>query len=132
MLSVVVLLGGVLGWVPAAVLRRRPPHPALSWSARLVRRLTRTGAGLALAALAGWLHLLQSLAGLQQVPFLVLQLVQLLGALAVLPAAVLVMQSVRAGAGWRSTTAWVLVLLALVGAAWFAVVFRLLAPSVSY
>lgn len=138
--SVLVLLGGGLVRAAAAVARRRSPsapsapiaRARTSWSAG---SLARAGAGLALVALAGWSAAVSALVGLEQVPFAVLrvlQSLQALGVLAVVPATVAVLQTVRSRAGWRRTTAAVLVLLALLGIAWFAVTFRLLAPSVSY
>lgn len=131
--STLVLLGSLVSGVAAAVrVRSRSSAAAPARSARL---LTRLGAGLALVALAGWLATVQSVMGLQQVPFAalrVLQVLQALGVLAVVPATVVLLQTVRSGAGWRRVTAAVVVVLALVGIAWFAVTFRLLAPSVSY
>ncbi|SDE29729.1 serine hydrolase domain-containing protein [Auraticoccus monumenti] len=134
LVSVLVLLGSVLTGVALAVVRFRRPS-AGPGAPRFARRLTRFGAGLTLVALVGWLVVVQALTGLQQVPFTalrVLQVLQALGALAVVPAAVVVLQEVRSRAGWWRTAAAVLVLLALVGTAWFAVTFKLLAPSVSY
>lgn len=133
--STLVLLGSLVSGIAAAVRVRSRSSSSTAAPARSVRLLTRLGAGLALVALAGWLVTVQAVTGLQQVPFAVLrvlQVLQALGVLAVVPATVVVLQTVRSGAGWRRATAAVLVVLALVGIAWFAVTFRLLAPSVSY
>ncbi|RII96082.1 hypothetical protein DZF97_18070, partial [Clavibacter nebraskensis] len=57
---------------------------------------------------------------------------QVLGALAVIPAALAAWQAVRTRRGAWIVAGRILVLLALVAVAAFAVGFRLLAPSVSY
>jgi hypothetical protein len=61
-----------------------------------------------------------------------LQVVQGLGVLGIVPAALQVVGAIRNRHGWRRVLGAVLVLLALAGIAWFAIEFRLLAPSVSY
>ena len=73
--------------------------------------------------------------GLQDVPGPVLramQVLQLVGLLGVLPAAVRLVDDVRRHVGWRRIAGSGLILLALAGAGWFAVEFHLLAPSISY
>jgi hypothetical protein len=97
--------------------------------------LSRIGQAVTLLALAGW-----SVAAVQALSFTdvpaatlrTLQGLQLLGALAVIPAALAAWQAVRTRRGAWVVAGRVLVLVALVGIAAFAVGFRLLAPSVSY
>jgi hypothetical protein len=72
---------------------------------------------------------------LQEVPVValrVLQVVQGLGVLAVVPATAVTLRAIRSRAGAWPTAAWVLVLLALAGLAWFAITFKLFAPSMTY
>lgn len=134
--SGVVLVISLLALPLGALARRRyGAAPPLGRPGRSARVLTRLGSLSTLVALAGWLGVVMTAVGLQDVPDLMLravQLPQLLGVLAIVPAAVVVVDTIRRRLGpWRVAAA-VLVLLALAGVAWFALTFRLLAPSVSY
>jgi len=62
----------------------------------------------------------------------VLQGLQVLGIVAVVPAVIALWQAVRERRGWAVTTGRVLVVLALVALAWFALAYRLVSASVSY
>lgn len=134
--SGLVLVISLLALPLGALARRRygavPPLGRPGQSARI---LTRLGSLSTLVALAGWLGVLATVVGGQDIPDLVLravQLPQLLGVLAIVPAAMVVVDTIRRRLSpWRVAAA-VLVLLALAGVAWFALTFRLLASSVSY
>ncbi|WP_434172962.1 serine hydrolase domain-containing protein [Clavibacter michiganensis] len=145
--SVAVLLVSVIVW-PATALagigRRRAARAdrddaAVSTVPRPRRSrahlLSRIGQAVTLVALVGW-----SAAAVQALSFVdvpagalrTLQALQLLGALAVIPAALAAWQAVRTRRGAWIVAGRVLVVLALIAVAAFAVGFRLLAPSVSY
>lgn len=133
--SVVVLLLSLLAWPVGAVLRRWAHRPRPDAAGRPARIATRVASAAALVALAGWFVAATTVMGLQEVPatgLRVLQGLQALGVLGLVPALVRVIGDVRRHAGWRRVLGSVLVLLALAGVAWFAVTYRLLAPSVSY
>jgi len=97
--------------------------------------LSRIGQAVTLAALLGW-----SVAAVQAISFVdvsaaslrTLQALQVVGALAVIPAVLAVVQGIRTRRGAWIVAGRILVVLALVGIAAFAVGFRLLSPSVSY
>jgi CubicO group peptidase (beta-lactamase class C family) len=97
--------------------------------------LSRIGQAVTLVALLGW-----SVAAVQALSFVdvgagtlrTLQAMQVVGVLAVIPAALAVWQAVRTRRGLWIIVGRALVLLALIGVAAFAIGFRLLAPSVSY
>jgi hypothetical protein len=138
--SATVLLLAVLIWPIAALVRRhyratgavtvRPDR-----TTRISRLLTRLAAASALVALAGWIQAVTQIMELQDMSFLVLrgfQALQVLGVLGVIPAAIVVTRGIRSRIGWMRVTGWILVLAALVGVAWFALTFQLIAPSVSY
>ena len=134
--SGVVLVISLLALPLGAVARRRYGAASpLGRPGQVARVLTRLGSLSALVAFAGWLGVVMTAVGSQDVPDLVLRAVQslqLLGVLAIVPAAVVVIDTIRRRLSpWRVAAA-VLVSLALAGAGWFALTFRLLAPSVSY
>ncbi|WP_043674180.1 serine hydrolase domain-containing protein [Clavibacter michiganensis] len=97
--------------------------------------LSRIGQAVTLVALLGW-----TAAAVQALSFVdvgagtlrTLQALQVVGVLAVIPAALAVWQAVRSRRGVWIVVGRALVLLALIGVAAFAIGFRLLAPSVSY
>ncbi|MFD6140005.1 serine hydrolase [Promicromonospora sp. NPDC060271] len=108
-------------------------HPERS--GRVVRLLTNIATVCAVLALGGWTATVLTVMSLEDVSefsLRQLQVVQGLGVLGIVPAALQVVGAVRHRHGWRRILGAVLVLLALAGTAWFAVEFRLLAPSVSY
>ncbi|MEU1588356.1 serine hydrolase domain-containing protein [Micromonospora sp. NPDC005710] len=134
-LSTVVLLLTVLSWPVGAVVRRRLGRAARERAGRTARILSRIAVGGTLLAFAGWVLSIGSIMSLQDVPGPVLrtiQVLQLVGLLGVLPATVRLVDDVRRHIGWRRVAGSGLILLALVGAGWFAVEFHLLAPSISY
>ncbi|WP_414171329.1 serine hydrolase domain-containing protein [Clavibacter tessellarius] len=97
--------------------------------------LSRIGQAVTLVALLGWTAAAVQALSLVDVPagqLRVLQVLQVLGALAVIPAALAAWQAIRARRGAWIVAGRILVVVALVGIAAFAVGFRLLAPSVSY
>ncbi|MDT0329702.1 serine hydrolase domain-containing protein [Nocardiopsis lambiniae] len=133
--SVLVLLLAVLSWPIGAITRRLASRPARDRAGRTARVLTRIGVVGALTALIGWAVVVTALMGLRDVPEAVLRAIQglqLLGVLAILPAAWVVVHDVRHRAGWKRYLGGALVLVALLGVQWFAVTFGLLAFDVSY
>lgn len=146
-LAVVVLLASVIVW-PATALagvgrRRRDLRAGLSTGsvATTPRRrdrtllLSRLGQASTLLALVGWAVVAvqaMSFAEVSVVTLRVLQGLQLLGVVAIVPAALVAWRSVRDRRGWAVVTGRVLVLVSLVVLAGFAFGFRLIAPSVSF
>lgn len=97
--------------------------------------LSRIGQAVTLAALVGWTAAAVQALSLVDVPaaqLRILQVMQVVGALAVIPAALAAWQAIRARRGPWIVAGRILVVVALIGVAAFAVGFRLLAPSVSY
>jgi CubicO group peptidase (beta-lactamase class C family) len=107
-------------------------------SPRLPGVLSRVGTVAVLLAILGWVVVAMSALSYQDVPAAVLRVVQalqLVGVLAVLPATAAVVQSVRLARGPMGVITVVgrlLVLLALAGVAWFAIAQPLLSLDVSY
>ncbi|KQO48383.1 MULTISPECIES: serine hydrolase [unclassified Frigoribacterium] len=146
-LAVVVLLASVIVW-PATALaglgrRRRDLRAGLSTGsvATTPRRrdrtllLSRLGQASTLLALVGWAVVAvqaMSFAEVSAVTLRVLQGLQLLGVVAIVPAALVAWRAVRDRRGWAVVTGRVLVLVSLVVLAGFAFGFRLIAPSVSF
>ncbi|WCN79329.1 serine hydrolase domain-containing protein [Micromonospora sp. LH3U1] len=133
--STIVLLLTVLSWPIGAIVRRRLGRAPRERAGRTARILSRLAVAGTLLALAGWVLSIASIMSLREVPAAVLrtaQVLQLVGLLGVLPAAVRLVDDVRRHVGWRRIVGSGLILLALAGAGWFAVEFRLLAPSISY
>jgi CubicO group peptidase (beta-lactamase class C family) len=146
-LAVVVLLASMIVW-PATALagvgrRRRDLRAGLSVGsvATTPRRrdrtllLSRLGQASTLLALVGWAAVAvqaMSFAEVSAVTLRVLQGLQLLGVVAIVPAALVAWRAVRDRRGWVVVTGRVLVLVSLVVLAGFAFGFRLIAPSVSF
>ncbi len=136
--SVAVLLIGLLARPAAGLVRRRygvPTPVSPSRADRTAMLLTRTGAACALVAFAGWFTTVRTAAGLTDVADPVLwglTGLQAVGVVAIVPAAVALASAVRHRSGPVSVGARLLLLLALVGAAWFALTFGLVAADVSY
>ncbi|MCY9786581.1 beta-lactamase family protein [Nocardiopsis sp. EMB25] len=133
--SVAVLFVAVLSWPIGALARRRKPRPDRDGTGRAARVLTRVGVAAALTALVGWAVVVVMLLGLRDVPEAALrglQGLQLLGILAVLPAAWALFDEVRRRAGWKRWTGASLVLAALLCVQWFALAYGLVAVDVSY
>ncbi|WP_437583282.1 serine hydrolase domain-containing protein [Paramicrobacterium sp. CJ85] len=135
--SALVLLIALLAIPIGALARRhyRAAKPApLSRAHRLSRLATRVGSLAALVALAAWIAIISTVIGLQGAPDVAVRLTQVLqgvGVLAIVPAAIAVALGIRHRVGWKRVTGSVLVAAALVGVAWFAITFQLLAPSIS-
>jgi hypothetical protein len=86
-------------------------------------------------ALAGWVFVIVTIAGLEDVPTTAIRLLQgaqWVALAGVVPATIGLIVAVRFRAGLMRLLGSVLLLLALVGTAWFALVFGLLSPTVSY
>jgi CubicO group peptidase (beta-lactamase class C family) len=133
--SVLVLLAGLVGWPATALWRRLRKREYTRVPGRKWRVMTRVAMAAAVIAVGTWAVILMQVMGLQEVPVGAIrnaQLLQLVGALGAVPAAVRVVGEVRRRAGWRRVAASALVLLALLGLAWFALSFQLLSPDVSY
>ncbi|OIH92998.1 MULTISPECIES: serine hydrolase [unclassified Curtobacterium] len=127
-----VLLVSVVGW-PVTALTAIGRGRSRSRDRLLL--LSRIGQVSALVALFGWASVaVQALAfqDVGTVTLRVLQVLQLVGVLAVVPAALAAWRAVRTHRGWASVTGRVLVVAALVVVAGIAVAFHLLAPSVTY
>jgi CubicO group peptidase (beta-lactamase class C family) len=133
--SAAVLLLALLAWPIGAIVRRRyrvPPPPPVN---RLARTPTRVAVAAAVFALAGWAAVVVTIAGLQDVPVALLralQAAQWVALLGLVPAAALLVGTIRHRAGALRVIGSVCVLLALAGTAWFAQAYGLLAPDVSY
>jgi CubicO group peptidase (beta-lactamase class C family) len=133
-----VLLMGLLAWPIGAIIRRRYSLPApasLGRAGHTARVLTRLATACAVLALAGWVFVIVTIAGLQDVPTTAIRLLQgaqWVALAGVVPATIGLIVAVRFRAGLMRLVGSVLLLLALVGTAWFALVFGLLSPTVSY
>ncbi|RCV58321.1 serine hydrolase [Marinitenerispora sediminis] len=133
--SVSVLLVSLLSLPIGAIARRCLSAPAHRRPGRVARVLTRLCSLGAVLALAGWAGSIVMIMGLQDVPeaaIRVIQAAQWLGVAGVLPAAVSLVVDIHRRAGWARVLGSALVLAALVGTAWLAVLFNLLVPNVSY
>ncbi|KQM29779.1 serine hydrolase [Frigoribacterium sp. Leaf8] len=146
-LAVVVLLASMIVWpataLPGVGRRRRDLRAGLSTGSATTtprRRdrtllLSRLGQASTLLALVGWAVVAvqaMSFAEVSAVTLRVLQGLQLLGVVAIVPAALVAWRAVRDRRGWAVVTGRVLVLASLVVLAGFAFGFRLIAPSVSF
>ncbi|MBP1240680.1 CubicO group peptidase (beta-lactamase class C family) [Frigoribacterium sp. PvP120] len=144
-LSVVVLLVSLVAWPAVAVAgagrRRRGELPAAAPADAAARRgrrtllLSRLGQVATVVALVGWALVAVQALSFVDVPAVslrVLQGLQVVGVLAVVPAVLATWQAVRDRRGALVVTGRVLVVLALVALAWFALAYRLISPSVSY
>jgi CubicO group peptidase (beta-lactamase class C family) len=146
-LAVVVLLASMIVWPATALagvgrrrrdLRAGPSTGAVATTPRRRDRtllLSRLGQASTLLALVGWAVVAvqaMSFAEVSAVTLRVLQGLQLLGVLAIVPAALVTWQAVRERRGWAVVTGRVFVLVSLVVLAGFAFGFRLIAPSVSF
>ncbi|MBD8611962.1 beta-lactamase family protein [Frigoribacterium sp. CFBP 13729] len=142
--AVAVLLVSVVAWPTAALVGlgrrtgRRDLVAARRPEAGRRRRallLSRIGQVATLLALVGWAVVAgqaMSFVDVSAGSIRVVQALQLVGVVAIVPAAVAAVQAVRERRGWASVTGRVLVVVALVVLAVFAVTWRLLSPSVSF
>ncbi|MFT7764524.1 serine hydrolase domain-containing protein [Clavibacter tessellarius] len=144
--AVAVLVVSVVVWPTTAIAgigrRRRARRDGSDEAVAVLRPrrsrtllLSRIGQAVTLVALLGWTAAAVQALSLVDVPagqLRVLQVLQVLGALAVIPAALAAWQAIRTRRGAWIVVGRILVVVALVGIAAFAVGFRLLAPSVSY
>jgi CubicO group peptidase (beta-lactamase class C family) len=133
--STAVLALSVLAWPVGAVVRRARHRGPADPDGRTARVLTRIASASAVVAVLGWAAVVGTVMGLQEVPaggLRALQGLQVLGVLGLVPAALRVVGDVRRRAGWWRIAGGVAVVLALAAVAWFALTYRLIAPSVSY
>ncbi|MBB0232364.1 serine hydrolase domain-containing protein, partial [Streptomyces calidiresistens] len=134
-LSTVILLIAALAPPVGALIRRRFALPAPTRTARLPRALRTTGAVAVLAALGGWALVLGHIMELEPVSQLLLRALvaaQWLGVLALIPAALVLAGDIRHRAGPGRYVTGTIVLLGFVGMTYFAAVFGLLSPDVTY
>ncbi|GLU49793.1 serine hydrolase [Nocardiopsis ansamitocini] len=133
--SVLILLTAVLSWPVGAVVRRSLSLPARNRTGRTARVLTRVCVAGAVVALAGWAVAITLVMGFALVPEGVLFPIlgaQWLGVAGIAPAALVLFDDVRHRSGWKRSLGSALVLLALVGVAYFAAVFGLLSFDMTY
>lgn len=134
--SALVLLLGTIGWVLARPVRWVRRSPGRGRQGRVLRVLSRVGVASATLALVGWGILLSQVMGLgtpvSTTSIRVVQALQLLGLVAVVPALLRVADEARRRTGWRQVVAGVATLVALAGLGWVAVTLRLLSPDISY
>ncbi|MBB4929504.1 CubicO group peptidase (beta-lactamase class C family) [Lipingzhangella halophila] len=133
--SLVVLIVTLISWLVGPIVRRTLSLPKRAPEGRWARVLTRVGVGSAVLALAGWTSAILMISGLTDVPTVLLRMIQALqvvGILGVIPAAVALFNDIRHRTGWKRYVGSALVLLALLGIAWCAVVLNLVADTVSY
>ncbi|CAQ02372.1 serine hydrolase domain-containing protein [Clavibacter sepedonicus] len=131
LVAVAVLLVSVVAWPATAIAgigRRRAARADTAVTAAPRPRRSRAH----LLSRIGQAVTLLALVDVSAATLRTLQVLQVLGALAVIPAALAARQAVRTRRGAWVVAGRILVVLALVAVAAFAVGFRLLAPSVSY
>lgn len=133
--SVVGLIAAGVGWPARAVIRRRLKVTRVQLPGRFVRILTQVGVGATLTAVLGWAVIFMMVLSYQDVPdapLRVVQALQLASAVTLVPASLHLINAIRFREGVLAVISRTAVVLALVGVTWFALVFRFLAPSVSY
>lgn len=134
--SVLVLVLGAVGWAAAYPVRWVRRTPRRDRTGRGLRVLTRVGVGSALLALAGWVVVLTQVMGLGEPPsttsIRVVQVLQVIGLLGVVPALLRLLDEVRRRVGWLRVAATGLVTASLVGVGWGAVTLHLLSTDLSY
>ncbi|GIG38174.1 serine hydrolase domain-containing protein [Cellulomonas pakistanensis] len=133
--AVLVLLVSALAGPVGALVRRIRHRAPRDRAGRTARVLTRVAAASAVVAVAGWAVAITTIMGLVDLPeggLRVLQVLQGVGIAGLVPATVRVVGDVRRRSGGWRVAGGVLVLLALGVVAWFAVTYRLVAPSLSY
>lgn len=97
-------------------------------------RLARLGAAAAVVAVAGWAAMVQATFGFVEVPTLVMrlgQVLQLLGVVAIIPAAIDLVTAVRRRAGLRRVVIAAVLLLALIATAWATLVLQVFAVDLT-
>jgi CubicO group peptidase (beta-lactamase class C family) len=133
--SMLILLLALILWPVGALVRRYFRVAERPGGSRLARILTRVGIGTAVVALVGWYIVIMAIGDSGSVPDAILRGLQVLGivgVLAIVPSGWLAVSYVRFGVGRVRVVASALVPLALIGVAWFSLAFKLIAPSVSY
>lgn len=133
--AVAVLLLGLLAWPAAAVYRRLRHRPGPGREGRRWRVLVRIGAACSVLAIAGWVAVVLMAMALQDPSAALIrtvQVLQLIGALGLIPAAVKLVGEIRRKAGWKAVTGTVITFLALAAVADFAIEFQLLSPNITY
>ncbi|MBO0611293.1 serine hydrolase domain-containing protein [Myceligenerans salitolerans] len=139
-----VLLLALLAWPAGAIRRRLRGRRAVArdghgedsgYDERRWRVLTRVGVASALLAVAGWVAVVLAVMGLVEVPAVVIrgvQALQVIGALGMVPAIVLLVGRIRRRARWHRIAGAAVTLLALSAVTNFAIMFRFLSPDISY
>ncbi|MGW9635250.1 serine hydrolase domain-containing protein [Nocardiopsis alba] len=133
--SVLILLITVLSWPIGTLVRLRLSRPKRDKTGRWARVLTRAAVVLSLLALAGWAFTLSMALSFQPVSFgtlRVFQVVQALGLLGVLSAAMVVFDDIRRKQGLERCVGSVLVLAALMGLGWIATMHGMVTGSVTF
>ncbi|WP_112133376.1 serine hydrolase domain-containing protein [Glycomyces dulcitolivorans] len=133
--SFTVLLLSLLAWPAATIWRRLRHRPGPGREGRRWRVLVRIGAASSVLAVLGWLAIILIAMSLQDLsPALIrtVQVLQLVGALGLIPAVVKLVGEIRRKAGWKAVTGTVVVFLALSAVADFAFGFQLLSPNITY
>nr|BFF26359.1 hypothetical protein GCM10025732_43240 [Glycomyces mayteni] len=133
--ALAVLLFGLLAWPAGALYRKLRRRPGPGPEGRRWRVLVRIAAACSVLAIAGWAAVVMLAMGLQDPSAALIravQVLQLAGALGLVPAVVRLVGEIRRRAGWRAVTGTVVTLLALGAVADFAIEFQLLSPNISY
>lgn len=133
--SVLVLLLALVSWPVSAVTRWRLKLPRRPKDGRWARVLTRSAVAATLLAFGGWILAMTMAMSFVEVPFgllRVFQAVQGLGVLGFIPAGFVLYHDIRNRAGWLRYAGSALVLTALLGAGWIALVFGMVTGSVSF
>lgn len=133
--SVLVIVAALLAWPIAAFVRWKLSLPRRDRAGRWARALTRAAMIATLLGFAGWVFALSLALSFEPVSFAMLrvfQVVQGLGLLGVIPAAVVVFDSIRGRQGWGRVASSSFVLLALLGAGSIAAMFGMVTGSVSF
>lgn len=133
--SVAVLVTALLSWPVAAFIRWRTSLSKRDKAGRWGRALTRVAMVTTLLGFTGWIFVLATALSFQPVSFgvlRILQAVQGLSVLGVVPAAYVLYDNIRRGEGWERYVGSALVLLALLGTSWVALMFGMVVGSVSF
>ncbi|MFC3996018.1 serine hydrolase domain-containing protein [Nocardiopsis sediminis] len=133
--SVVILLVSLVSLPIGAAVRRLRSRPARDRAGRVARILTRAGVAGLLAAVIGKVVVIAMASAFQPVSqdaVITFAALQWVGVLAIAPAAVALYGEIRRGSGWKRYLGGGLVLAALLGMAYIAVVFQMLTFDASF
>lgn len=133
--SALALLLATIGWLLVAPVRRLR-GARRERQGRALRVLTRLAVGSTVLALAGWAVLVTQVMGLGTPPstgsIRVVQVLQLLGLVGIVPAVLRLVDEARRRAGRLRVASAAVVVLALAGVGWGAMMLRLLTPDITY